>query len=319
MTNLKVCSKIHLFIIISVLFIAIGMAVGTACHFAAGGFFNYGGEFGSYNSVTVTYYSSEYKDVEDVKPVCAEHLKDFNAYSVSYSETELGGEIIYKYSSNTDVTRLVEAAERLSAALDTKNSGLNSVSVREASVEAGGSAAVTYASIAVSAAVCFMFAYFILRYKLRAALTSLVSCVHNLGIFVALAAVTRLPLGIETVAIGVAVVLLTMIINCIFFDKVRKNFADEKYEKADRVSVVEQSAADVRMLVLIILAALAVAALITGMFATIASAFIGTYAPYILAVLGVGACCYGSLFFTPAIHGAMDGRLEALKKSPKTK
>ncbi|MDE7087212.1 MAG: hypothetical protein K2O67_03365, partial [Clostridia bacterium] len=59
MTKFKVCSKIHLFIIISVLFIAIGMAVGTICHFCANGFFNYGGEFASYTSVKVTYTVSE--------------------------------------------------------------------------------------------------------------------------------------------------------------------------------------------------------------------------------------------------------------------
>ena len=55
MTKFKVCAKIHLFIIISSLFIAIGMAVGTICHFCANGFFNYGGEFKSYNSVNIVY------------------------------------------------------------------------------------------------------------------------------------------------------------------------------------------------------------------------------------------------------------------------
>ncbi len=317
MTKLKICSKFRLFIIISVLIIAIGMAVGTVCHFVADGFFNYGGEFSSYDSVTVNYYSSEYGNPDDVKALCEEHLKDFSAYEVSYTETNLGGEIIYKYSDKTDVSKLEEAAQSLNAALDKNGSGLNSVYVREGKVKEGGSAAIIYASIALASAAAFQFIYFIFRYKLRAALSALLASVHNLGVFVALAAMTRLPLGIEAVAFGAAVVFMTMIATCVFFDKTRKNFADAANAKSDRVDVIEKSAAEVRMISLIGFAAIAAVALILGAFATISSMFIGTFAPYILAVLACVACCYGTLFFTPSVHSAIDALCERSKKKAK--
>ena len=144
MTKFKVCAKIHLFIIISSLFIAIGMAVGTICHFCANGFFNYGGEFKSYNSVNIVYYTSEYKDEEAIKPICDEALSGFNAFEVScYSDGKLGGEIIYKFSAGTDVEKLQAAVDELNVKLDKNNSGLNRADVHSGVIKEGGSRAVT--------------------------------------------------------------------------------------------------------------------------------------------------------------------------------
>lgn len=319
MTKFKVCSKIHLFIIISVLFIAVGMAVGTICHFCANGFFNYGEEFSSYKCVTVTYYTSEYKDADAIRPVCDEALKGFNAYEVSYySDNRMGGEIIYKYSAGTDGEKLQSAVDALNIALDKNGSGLNVASLHEVSVNEGGARALTYAAIALASAAAFQFLYFIFRYKLRAAFSALLACVHNLGVFVALAAITRIPVGAQFIAIGAAVVLLTMILTCVLFDRTRKNFKNEIYAKTERVEVVDTSACEVRTVSFIAVCALAVAVVVLGVFAAISQMWIGALAPYGLALLGLIACFYGALFFTPAVHGAIDGVCEKAKASVKS-
>ena len=55
MTNLKISAKMHIMIIVSAVIIALGIAVGCVCHFVADGYFNYSGEYKSYQSVTVSY------------------------------------------------------------------------------------------------------------------------------------------------------------------------------------------------------------------------------------------------------------------------
>lgn len=315
MTKFKVCAKIHLFIIISAIIIAVGMAVGTVCHFCANGFFNYGGEFASYKCVTVTYVNSENKDEESIKPLCEQALGEFKAYEVSYAETSNGGEITYKFANRTDSAKLQAAVDELYSKLDETGSHLNDASLREVKVSEGGAKAITFASIALASAAAFQFIYFIFRYKLRAAFSALLASVHNLGVFVALAAITRIPVGAEMIAIGAAVVVLTMILTCVLFDRTRKNFKNDKYEKTERLEVVDISAQESRKVTFAAVGALACAAVVFGAFATIAAMYIGAFAPYILAVLGLVACLYGAVFFTPAVHGAIDTTCEKVKSS----
>ncbi|MDE7380166.1 MAG: hypothetical protein K2N14_03845 [Clostridia bacterium] len=317
MNKIKVCAKMHLFIIISAIVIAIGMAVGTICHFCAGGFFNYGGEFNSYKCITVN-YTVEYKDTDELKPVCENALGKLNAYEVSYADTTYGGEIVYKFTSNTDTVKLQEAVDKINT-----EAGLNIASVHEGTVREGGSKAITFASIALASAAVFQFLYFILRYKLRAAYSALLACVHNLGVFVALAAITRIPVGAEFITFGAAVVVFTMILCGVLFDRTKKNFANEKNAKTERLEVLETSAAEVRMLTLISGCALAIASVVFGVFAAIAQLWAGALAPFAVVILGLAACLYGAMFFTPAVHGAIDGVCEkvkaALKDSKKEK
>ena len=54
-TNFKLSSKMHILIIVSTVLIAIGLAVGLICEFVADGFFNYGADWASYKSITVSY------------------------------------------------------------------------------------------------------------------------------------------------------------------------------------------------------------------------------------------------------------------------
>ncbi len=317
MTKFKVCAKIHLFIIISSLVIAIGLAVGTVCHFCANGFFNYGGEFSSYKSVKVQYVTCTEKTALSV---CDEALSGLNSYEFSSSENRYGGEIVYKFTSSTDSVKLQEAVEIINEKLNAQvNEGdlKNAASLHEGTVSEGGARAITFASVALASAAAFQFLYFIFRYKLRAAFSALLASVHNLGIFVALAAITRLPLGAETIAFGAVVVLLTMILSAVIFDRTKKNFANEKYAKYERAEVIDTSAAEVRVITFIAVCSLMAAAVIFGVFAAIAHMWAGALAPYALALLALISVGYGIMFFTPAVHSAIDGVCERVKASMK--
>lgn len=315
MTDFKLSAKKHLFIIISTLFIVIGLAVGTICHFCANGFFNYGGEFAPYKSIVVTYYASEYRNEEAVRPICDDALKGLNAYEVSYAETTFGGEAVYKFTVSTDSEKLEEAATALTATLDKTGSGLNVASLHEGVIEEGGSRALIYASIAVASAAAFQLLYFVFRYKLRAGISALLACVHNLGVFVALAAITRLPVGTEFIALSAAVVLLTMILSCVFFDRTRKNFKDEKYAKTDRSEVVDVSAKETRTLTVSVIIGAAAVVVLLAIFAIIPAQSIAVLAPYALALLGVVSCFYGATFFTPSVHSGIDALCEKIGNS----
>lgn len=307
MTKLKVCSKVHLFIIISVLFIAIGMAVGTVCHFIANGFFNYGGEFASYKSVSVTYYYSEQNNETDINKICEDAFNGVKPTEVSYATSDVGDEIVYKFTAGTDSAKLQTAVDAINA----KFEGLETSAVmREGVVNEGGSKNIVFAAIALASAAAFQFIYYIIRYKLRAAYSALLACIHNLGIYAALLAVTRIPLGTEAVALGAAVVFVTMLLSGLFFDRTRKNFKNDKYAKSERREVVEVSASEVRVMTFAVIGSLAVAAVVLGAFAAISAMTIGALAPCGIAVLGLIACLYGSVFFTPAVHGLIDARCE---------
>lgn len=312
MTNLKVCKKLHIFIFISVLFIAIGMAIGTVCHFISNGFFNYGGEFSAYKSISVTYYYSEHNENTDIKQICGYAVAGVNPIDVSYATNELSEEIVYKFSANTDNAKLQAVVDEINSNF----TGLESrATLHEGTINEGGAKNIVFASIALASAAAFQFLYYILRYKLRAAFSALLASVHNLGVYAALLAITRIPVGTEAVALGCAVVVLTMILSGILFDRTRKNFKNEKYAKADRLDVVETSASEVRKLTVITLVSLAVVAVVLGVFETIASMYIGAIAPCVIAILGVVACFYGSVFFTPAVHSAIDACCEKVKTS----
>ena len=318
MTKFKVCAKIHLFIIISAIVIAIGLAVGTICHFCAGGFFNYGGEFTDYKSVTVRYYMPVTED--EALSVTEDALGGLKAFESASSTTSNGGEIIYKFVTSTDAEKLNSAVAEINEKLGVRGDlNKNCAAYHEGTISAGGSKAITFASIALASAAAFQFIYSVIRYKLRAAYSALLACVHNLGIFVALVAITRIPVGAEMIAFGAAVVFVTMIFSAVFFDRTRKNFANEKFAKSERLEVIDASACEVRVLTLSSVCVLSASAVILGVFAAIAQMFAGALAPCALLVLGMVAAGYGAMFFTPAVHGAIDETCEKVKKSLKAK
>jgi preprotein translocase subunit SecF len=178
MIKLSISTKRHLFIILSVVIIAIGMAVGTVCHFVSNGFFNYQSEFSSYKSVTVSYLAAEQTE-DDVKNICEQALSDLHPVEVSYSDVSTGGEIVYKFSQDAETSALEKATEQINVKLSAN--GLSVASFHEATTFVGGSRVLIYTSIALASAAVFQCLYFLLRYKLRAALSALATSVTSVG------------------------------------------------------------------------------------------------------------------------------------------
>lgn len=322
MTKLKISSRFRIFLIISLAIIVIGMALGTVGQFVWNGFFNYGDEFAPYKSVVVRYSSAEYTE-DNVKPVCEKELSGLGAYGVSFSETLRGGEIIYKFDYSTDTAKLEEAAGKINASLNTLEgeglADLNVASVRVGKIGAGGSRALIFAAVATSSAVAFAFIYYIFRYKLRSACTALLACLHNLGLFVALIALTRVPVGAELIAISSLIVILTLIGCGVFFDRVRRNFKSETYSKTPRAEVIDISAGESLKINAFTIIAVAAVGLIYGVFAALASVSITSFLIAPIIILGCGACCFGTILIMPSAHVRVDALFESIKSRAKEK
>ena len=118
MANLKLSSKMHIMVIVSALVIAIGLAVGLVCQFLAGGFFNYGAEYSSYNMVAVDYAFvdlSSFGDEDGIKDVCDEEFEKVGVsyYAFTSGDTNGGGELVFKFNKNTDEANVKKAAEAI--------------------------------------------------------------------------------------------------------------------------------------------------------------------------------------------------------------
>lgn len=322
MTDKKTSFRFKLFLIISTVLLALGMALGTVGHFVWNGFFNYGDEFSPYKSVVVRYSAAEYTE-DMVKPVCEEALDGLGSYSFSSSESLSGGELVYKFDVTANSEELGKAAEKINSALNKlTGDGLapfNVASVREGEIGAGGSRSLVFASIAVSSAAAFMFLYYIIRYKLRAACMALLTCIHNLGLFVALIAMTRLPVGAELIAISALIVLLTMACCGVFFDRTRKNFANESNAKKERSEVIADSARESLKLNAGAIIAVVVFALVFGVFAALAAMNISSFLITPIIIIGCAACCYGVVLFAPTVYVYVDRLFEKIKTARKTK
>lgn len=303
---IKFSSKTHLFVIISVILVAIGMAIGTVCHFVGGGFFNYGGEYSDYKSIVITSSVAEDADGSKVRNISSEALSGISYYECSFSdEGSVSNELIYKFSSSTDGEKLRQATERINSALAQNGLTDSVATLHEAVTTVGGAKVAIYASIALASAIAVQAIYFCLRYKWGMAVVALASQVHNLAIYAALLAITRVPVGIEGVAFAVAIFFITAITSGVYFDKVRKSVKDEANAKVDIKQLSDAAAHESYKIGAFICAAAAIVCAVAAIFAIIASPAFVTLAPYAAAVISLIACWYGYSMFTPALYGGI--------------
>ena len=107
MSKLKLSSKMHVMVIVSAIIIAIGLAVGLVCQFIANGYFNYGTEYSSYNSVVVDYAYVDLSGLngeDGVKKICDEEFKNAGVgyYSSTRGEINGGGELTFKFNKSVN-------------------------------------------------------------------------------------------------------------------------------------------------------------------------------------------------------------------------
>lgn len=311
----KLSSKTHLFIIIGVLIIAIGMAVGTVCHFIAGGFFNYGDEFAGYRSVTVSYLTAEQND-EAVNKICVEAFGDIKPVEVSYAKDSQGasaGEVTYRFSEGADETALTAAVAKINEQL-AANDGLSVAHYHQGETLAGGERVLMFTGIAVASAAVFQAIYFALRYKIGMALTALATHVHNVGIYVALLAATRIPVGVEAIAFAAIVSVLTLITSCVYFSKLKASVKDEANAKVSVQELIGQDATATYKLNSLLCAFVAVLAVVLAVIAAAAASNILSVLVYVPLLLAALVCWYGFSMFNVALYGGIS-KLDVKSKS----
>lgn len=307
MTNLKLSSKMHVMIIVSVLIIAIGLAMGLVFQFVMNGYFNYGVEYSSYNSVVVDYATVNFSDGDAVKEICDNEFKNAGVsyYTSSFGESGVGGEFVFKFSTGVDEAKIKTAVTAIQVKLDAGDAASYSNSAYFHAVETnlGGEKTLIYGVIAIASAVVFQFLYFAIRYKLTMAFAALLADVHNLAIFVSLLAITRVPVGATVFTFGVLTVIMTMIGCGFLFDRMRKNFKDEGFAKLDSFEQVDVSASQSVANIAAVSVGIAVAAVVLFVLLAISSMAIELIiSPVVMALLCALASIYGTAFFTPAVY-----------------
>lgn len=303
---IKYSSKTHLFVIISVIVVAIGMAVGTICHFLAGGFFNYGGEFSNYKSIVITCSVAEDADGSKVKEISQNALSGIGYVEYSFSdEGSVSNEFVYKFAYSTDTQKLEEATRAINSALSSNGLVDSVATLHEGVTEIGGKKVAIYASIALASVIAFQAIYVGLRYKWGMAIVALASQVNNLAIYAALLALTRIPVGIECVAYAALIFIVTAITSGIYFDKIRKALKQEVNAKVSISQLSDDAAHASYKTGAFICASAAIVCVISAIFAIIANPSFASLVPCVSALISVIACWYGYSMFTPALYGGI--------------
>lgn len=320
-TDFKLSSKMHLFIIISSIIIAIGAAVGTICQFVANGYFNYGADWESYKSVTVSYVSADFADKNEVKEICEKAFADAGVryyYSVSFGEKSgntVGGEYTFKFNYSVKEEKLQTAVNAINAVIadkskpnENEDNNVESVIMSTASAHTvdglnGNGKALWRGAVAIASVIALHFIYFAVRFKLTMALGALLADVHNLAVFVSLLSLTRVPVGSSIITFAALTVLLTAIGTCFLFDRVRKNAKDEANAKLGAFELTDKSAGESFKINLFMPVCIAAVAVVVFVLASIsAMSVIAVLAPAFGAIICCVSCGYGLLLFTPAVY-----------------
>ena len=313
----------HLFIILSSLVVAIGLAIGLVCQFVFSGYFNYGAEFKSYNTIEVNYAYVDYSKTDDVVEICD---GVFERSGVSYFEfvtgdTDDGGRVIFKFSKGSDEQKLRTVAADVQTALRGSSESVQSnAEFHVLEAQLNGCRVLTYASIAVASAIVLQFLYFIIRYKLTMAFAACLANVHNLALYVSLLAITRVPVGVSAVAFGALTVLITMIVCAYLFDRYRRNIRNEKYEKLSGGELTDACVSESLKGILYPAVGIAVAAVV--IFASLsisAMSVLTVLTPAVAAILCVVSATYGTVFFIPSVYTRIKSIGDSVKARSKNK
>lgn len=315
-TNLS--SKMHLFIIISSVIVAIGIAMGLIFQFATDGYyFNFSDDLASYKSVTATYanidFSGKNESAEDIMiNICDAAFKEggVSDYSVEVGTNSNGGVIVYKFLKSTDETKLASAVEKINSEIKantTLGTGSETSCVSNAAyseVEAlfAGNKMLTMTYIVAAVALVVHFLYFLIRYKLTMALAAVLADVHNVALFLSLLSITRAPVSSTVITFALITLLITVAGTCFLFDGIKKKIkADEG--KTPAFELVDGAADECLILNIAFPATVAIIALVFFILMTVsAMSLLAVLAPVVCALISAVVCIYGTAFFIPSVY-----------------
>ncbi len=302
----NITSKFHLIVIITCIAIAIGAAVGTICHFVAGGFFNYGVEYASTKSVSVTYYVTDYS-AKEVKEICEEQLSSVGAYTLTESESNAMME--YTFSASVDAEKLADAVKAINTKLS-EGEGINLASVHENEALVSNVNVYVWCGVAIASIVVLQALYLLIRYKLFMALTNLITNAVSFILFVALLAATHLPIGSYIAPVVLVGTLITMICSQLYFAKARAMLKAEDADKLVFEQVCEDAAKASFMNIAVFCGVILVCSLIIAGVLAITGAI--AYSAIAVAVaLAAVVSWWISAVATPAVYS----RLKSAKKN----
>lgn len=314
MTN-KIIRLRHIAIIVSVIILAIGMAVGTICHFLSNGFFNYGDEFAQYKSVEITTSVPEDLHGDIVQQIASDAVAPYGAYEISFSQgsSYTPNTVVCKFYMSASDEDIAKAVAAVQACFEENNFNDATVASYVNELPPEGRSQLMFLSIALASAVAFQAIYFAFRFKPGMALSALATQLVAVGLYASLLAITRCPVGLEAMAFALLTAVVTMLCNGIFFDKVKKSFKDEANAKADRLDLIADGAKATSKLNIAICAFIAVAVVIFGIFAIIALPTVSTLAPVAACLLSVISCVYAFGVVSPASY-ALINKIDRRKK-----
>lgn len=303
----------HLFIIITSIIVAIGIAVGVICHFTVGKYFNYGGDFASYKSVTVTYsdidFSGRGEDPESlIEDICESSFKDagISYYTKEYGEKSGGDTITYKFVDSTEDSKLAGAVTKINAAIDTELDGdstFSSATWNTVSAVYAGSTAFVRGGIVLASLAVFHFLYFLIRYKLTMAFAAVLADAHNLALYLSLLAITRVPVTSAIMTFAIVTVLITMIGTSVLFDKMRKSLKTDDKKALEGTLIVDNAANETFILNLLVPSCIAAVAVVIFVLMSISSLSpLAIMAPVFMALISCASCVYGTSMFVPAVY-----------------
>ena len=321
MTDFAYSKKFKIFAIVSAVIIAAGMILGTVLHCVKGAFFNYGGEYAGYKSVTVSYFSVEFNKKDDVEKICADAFsaEGVKAYVNQDGETSTNKEIVYKFSASTDGEKLAKAVDAINAKIRETVEGdfvQSGASVSQSEGVLGGGYALWRCAVAIAVIVVVQLIYMLIRYRLAAAVTAFCADIHNFALYAAILALCRIPVDSSALVFGALVILATAFgfgLTCL---RLKRNFKNADYAKLSDAEKADKSAGETFKTNILFAGSMLLAAVIIFALALISSTSPTVVLPLTLcAVAAFAAAGYGTSFFAPALYP----KVRALFKKPESK
>lgn len=312
MTKLNSSAKLRVIAIISCAIIIIGMALGTVFHFVSNGFFNYGGEYASYKSVTVSYSLVEVNGENfDVEGICT---AAFDEAGVKYYAKMNGSalrdvkQVEYRFATSENDEALNAAVEAINKKISEDLSGylnpdvIKSVArLSENDGLLGGGFALWRAAVALAVIVVAQLIYTMIRFRFSAAFTAIAMDLHNIAIFAAVLAICRIPVTSAAMVFAVLLTLVTAIGVTFTLERIRRNAKENT-----NLSVEDLASLSARQTVKTNVALPALLAVVAVLFfvavAVSALSLIPALVPMLLALVAFAIAVYGNVVLMPQLY-----------------
>lgn len=329
MTKLRSDLKFRILALISFAIIVIGMAMGTIFHFVSNGFFNYGGEYSSYKSVTVSYSIVEVNGEDfDIEGICTAAFEEagVNYYAKtdgsSFSDEK---QIEYRFDVSADNAALETAVKTINAKITEALSGYIDggiikahANMYEQSGLLGGGFVLSRAAIVLAVIVAVQLIYTMIRFRFSAAFTAIAMDLHNLALYAAVLAICRIPVTSSVMIFAIILTLVTVVGVTFLLERIKRN--SKENEKLSVEEVAGLSALQTRKANIALPAALAISAILFFVVTAISAlSIVPALVPMTFAFAAFAVAIYGNVIFAPYVYTYLKNTGKAIAAKPSKK